>query len=282
MQANISGIIKSSTIDGPGNRLVVFFQQCNLNCLYCHNSHTIGLCNLCGICVQACPNQSLKIDVKNKRILYNELSCTHCDNCLAVCPESSSPFYKKMTVKEIISEIIEVNDFISGLTFSGGEVMLQSEFLWHLLKSVKEHPTLSNLSILVDSNGNVDLEKWDSLLDLVDGFMIDCKAYDAEIHKSITGYSNTKILKSIQYLDSKHKLKEVRIVLLPAYNNSEIEIKKIACLLKSLSPRVNKVLIKMRKHGLRKAYAFLSEPTILEMKNAQKIFEESGVQIQLI
>ena len=102
LQANISGIIKSSVIDGPGNRMVIFFQACNLNCMYCHNSHTIGLCNLCGVCVQACPTQSLKVDVENQRMLHNEATCNHCDTCLKVCPENSSPFYKKMSVEEIL------------------------------------------------------------------------------------------------------------------------------------------------------------------------------------
>ena len=282
LQANISGIIRSSVIDGPGNRMVIFFQACNLNCMYCHNSHTIGLCNLCGICVQACPTQSLKVDVENQRMLHEEESCTHCDTCLKVCPENSSPFYKKMSVTDIIAEILEVNDFISGITVSGGEVMLHAEFLKHLFQSIKQHPALQKLSILVDSNGNVSQDKWDSIINLADGFMLDIKAHSTEIHKKITGYSNEKILNSIQYLDDKGKLKELRLVLVPNCNDSETEIKKIAHFMKSLSPKVENVLIKMRKHSIRKEYAYLTEPTEEEMKNTQKIFEELGVPIQVI
>lgn len=282
LQANISGIIKSSVIDGPGNRMVIFFQACNLNCMYCHNSHTIGLCNLCGVCVQACPTQSLKIDEANKRIIYNEASCIHCDNCLKVCPENSSPFYKSMSVDDLISEILEVNDFISGITVSGGEVMLHSEFLRHLFTSIKEHPELKKLSILVDSNGNVDQQKWDPLINLVDGFMLDIKAYSPEIHKKITGFSNEKILNSIQYLNANGKLEELRFVLVPGYNDDEIEIRKIAGLMKSVSSEVRKVIIRMRKHGIRKAYAFLSEPSETTMANTRKSIEESGVHVQVI
>ncbi len=282
LQANISGIIKSSVIDGPGNRMVIFFQACNLNCMYCHNSHTIGLCNLCGVCVQACPTQSLKIDVGNQRILHKEESCTHCDTCLKVCPENSSPFYKQMSVDDIITEILEVNDFISGITVSGGEVMLHAEFLKRLFKSIKQHPALQKLSILVDSNGNISQDKWDSIINLADGFMLDIKAHSTEIHKKITGYSNEKILNSIQYLDDKSKLKELRLVLIPNCNDDQIEIKKIARFMKSLSPKVENILIKMRKHSIRKEYAYLTEPTKDEIKNTQEIFEELGVPIQII
>ena len=282
LQANISGIIKSSVIDGPGNRMVIFFQACNLNCMYCHNSHTIGLCNYCGICADACPTQSLVVNKEKKLILYNEATCTHCDTCLKVCPENSSPFYKKMSVESLISEILEVKDFISGITVSGGEVMLQTEFLLPLFTAIKNHSELKHLSILVDSNGNVTEEKWQSILNLVDGYMIDLKAYSPEIHKQITGFTNEKIIDSIHYLNMKGKLKELRLVLVPTYNDSDEEIEKISSLMKQLSPEVKKVLIKMRKHGIREKYASLKEPNIEEMRKVQNQFEEAGVNLIVI
>ena len=282
LRANISGIIKSSVIDGPGNRMVIFFQACNLNCMYCHNSHTIGLCNYCGICADACPTQSLAVNKEKKQILYNEATCTHCDTCLKVCPENSSPFYKKMSVENLISEILEVKDFISGITVSGGEVMLQTEFLKQFFVAIKNHSELKHLSILVDSNGNVPKEKWKSILNLVDGFMIDLKAYSPEIHKQITGFTNEKIIDSIHYLNLKGKLKELRFVLVPGYNNDEAEITKISDLLNKLSPEITKVLIKMRKHGFREKYASLKEPNIEEMRKVQNQFEEAGVNLIVI
>ncbi|MGZ2371011.1 YjjW family glycine radical enzyme activase [Ancylomarina sp. YFZ004] len=282
LRANISGIIKSSVIDGPGNRMVIFFQACNLNCMYCHNSHTIGLCNYCGICAEACPTQSLAIDKVKKQIIHNEATCTHCDTCLKVCPENSSPFYKNMSVSDLISEILEVKDFISGITVSGGEVMLQAKFLEQLFISIKNHPELKNLSILVDSNGNVDQNRWETVMDWVDGFMIDLKAYSPEIHKQLTGFTNEKILKSIHYLNLKGKLKELRLVLVPDYNNSEEEIKEISNLMKKLSPEVRKILIKMRKHGIRKKYAFLNEPSQDEMKDVLNRFETNGIDLLVI
>ncbi|MFT5749619.1 MAG: pyruvate formate lyase activating enzyme [Ancylomarina sp.] len=282
LQANISGIIKSSVIDGPGNRMVIFFQACNLNCMYCHNSHTIGLCNYCGICADACPTQSLAFNKEKKQIIYNETTCTHCDTCLKVCPENSSPFYKKMSVESLISEILEVKDFISGLTVSGGEVMLQTEFLKPFFTAIKNHPELKHLSILVDSNGNVSLDKWDKIIDLTDGFMIDLKAYSPQIHKQITGFTNEMILDSIHYLNLKGKLKELRLVLVPDYNNGEDEISKISSLMNKLSPKVTKVLIKMRKHSIREKYNSLNEPSYEEMHKVQNQFEEAGINLTVI
>jgi len=282
LQANISGIIKSSVIDGPGNRMVFFFQACNLNCLYCHNSHTIGLCNYCGICADACPTQSLWVDKAKKQIIHNEATCTHCDTCLKVCPENSSPFYKNMSVSNLISEILEVKDFISGITVSGGEVMLQSKFLVQLFTAIRNHSELKHLSILVDSNGNHSLDKWDEIIGLSDGFMIDLKAYSPEVHKQITGFTNEKILDSIHYLNQKGKLKEIRLVLVPAYNNGESEISKISALMNKLSPKVNKLLIKMRKHGIREKYNSLNEPSYEEVLKVKNQIEEAGIKMSVI
>ncbi len=282
LRANISGIIKSSVIDGPGNRMVIFFQACNLNCMYCHNSHTIGLCNYCGLCAVACPTQSLAVDKEKKQIIHNDVTCIHCDTCVKTCPENSNPFYKSMSVGDLISKILEVKDFISGITVSGGEVMLQTEFLKQLFISIKNHRELTDLSILVDSNGNVEQNKWESIIDWVDGFMIDIKAYSPKIHKQITGYKNEKILNSIQYLNFKGMLKELRFVLVPDYNNSNGEIEKISNLMKKLSPGVKKIMIKMRKHGIREKYNFLKEPSHDEILKVQNQFETAGIHTLVI
>ncbi|WP_321308140.1 YjjW family glycine radical enzyme activase [Marinifilum fragile] len=281
-QANISGIIKSSVIDGPGNRMVIFFQECNLNCMYCHNSHTIGLCNLCGACVTACPTRSLQIDSENKQIIHDVNTCNRCDECLEICPENSSPFYKQMSVEDIISEIHEIKDFISGITVSGGEVMLHAPFLSLLFQKIRFNSELKHLSILIDSNGNINQEKWESLLPLIDGVMLDIKAYSAKTHKQITGYSNEKILKSIEYLNDKNKLKELRFVLTPNYNDDESELREIARLMKSVSPNVGKTLIKMRNHSIRKEFAYLKEPNEDEMIHAKSILKQSDLDILVI
>ncbi|PWX63734.1 glycine radical enzyme activase, partial [Clostridium perfringens] len=52
--ALINKIIPFSCVDGPGNRMVIFFQGCNFKCLYCHNPETINKCISCGKCVENC------------------------------------------------------------------------------------------------------------------------------------------------------------------------------------------------------------------------------------
>lgn len=275
MKTKINHIIRSSAIDGPGNRMVLFFQGCQFNCMYCHNPHTIGLCNLCGLCVKNCPTKSLSI--VDQKMVHNSQTCTKCDRCIASCPSNSSPFYKEFSVDELIHEILPIADFISGITVSGGEAMLQTEFLKLFFTSIRKHKELQHLSLFIDSNGGAAKKNYEELLPLVDGFMIDLKAICNDSHKSITGESNKAVLENLLFLNDQKKLYEMRTVLVPEYNTSKEEILKLKEIHALLHPSVRKVLIRMRTHGIRKQYSHLQEPTDEEINQILNILDNEKV-----
>lgn len=231
--------------------------------MYCHNPHTIGECNLCGTCVDICPTNSLKIE--NKQLIHEAASCIKCDECIKQCPENSSPFYKQYSVEELIAEILPISDFISGITLSGGEVMLQYKFVESFFKAIRNHDELKGLSLFIDSNGDVPQEHWDALLPYTDGFMIDLKAGSPNIHKKITGCSNSTVLESIKHLDSQGKLYEVRTVIVSDFHLKSEEVDVLHKVYQSLSKDVRKVFIRMRTHGIREEYQHLSSPSEDEM-----------------
>lgn len=232
--------------------MVIFFQGCQFNCSYCHNHHTIGICNNCGKCIDSCPSSSLKL--VNGKLNLQSSTCINCDTCIKVCPQNSSPFYKQYSVDEIINKILEIKDFISGITLSGGEVMLQYMFVHELFSQIKQNKYLKHLSLFIDSNGDCEIDAWKDVLAFTDGFMIDIKAAKTSSHKKITGKTNSRVLKSISFLNSIGKLYEVRTVIVSQINDSNSDIEALKYIYSSLDNNVRKVIIKLRKHGVREKH----------------------------
>lgn len=268
IKANINKILKSSFVDGPGNRMVIFFQGCQFNCSYCHNHQTIGICNSCGICVDTCPSSSLNIT--DEKIIHNALSCSNCDKCISICPVNSNPLYRQYSVDELINEILEIKDFISGITLSGGEVMLQYIFVCELFAELKQNKYLKHLSLFIDSNGDCELNALKAVSSYTDGFMIDIKAASESVHKQITGRTNLRVLNSIKYLDYIHKLYEIRTVIVSEINDSDTEIEALSKIYSSINKIVRRVIIKLRMHGVRKEYKHIkpaSDTRMIEIAN---------------
>ncbi len=192
----INNIIKSSIVDGPGNRIAIFMQGCNFNCWYCHNPETI--------------KKSEHTKTYYPIDLYNELK----------------PYFS----------------FVDGITISGGEALLQQDFIIEFFKLIKQH---SKLNCLIDTNGSVDIKS--ELLELTDGFMLDVKVVDVDEHLKLTNERNDKVLSNLKMLDKLEKLVEVRTVLYPGYNHQETidYVKNI------LSSNVNYKLIKYHSKGVR-------------------------------
>ena len=136
MKAPINRIIEFSNVDGPGNRMAIFFQKCPFRCLYCHNPETINFCINCQKCVAKCPVNALEsIDGK---VVWHKDKCVNCDTCIKTCEHMASPKISYMSVEEVMDKIIFEKDFIQGITVSGGECMENAEFLTALFKEVKK------------------------------------------------------------------------------------------------------------------------------------------------
>lgn len=263
-------MIPFSAVDGPGNRMVIFLQGCNFNCMYCHNPETISLCNHCGICVRSCPDEAL--DWKDGKVGWNENLCGHCDHCMKVCPHTSSPKIREMDIEEIVPHIEKVKPFISGITVSGGECTLQIEFVKDLFKKVKG----MELTTFLDTNGYVALDGLEVLADHMDGAMVDLKAWDVESHVKLTGKDNTMVFQSIRYLAEKQKLYEVRTVIVPGLLKNRQTVQKTSQFIAALNPDIRYKLIRFRPIGVRKEARRLEEPTDELMESLMNNAKDEG------
>lgn len=260
MKGLVTNTIPFSTVDGPGNRFVVFLQGCNFNCIACHNPYTINVCTDCGECVSTCPTGALTIDSMGT-VNWNQTACNGGDTCVAVCPYDSTPKARYTDVAELLTKIRRAAPFLSGITVSGGEATQQAEFVHSLFTAIKADPELRLLTCFVDSNGATGPDTWETLATKMDGAMIDLKCFDPVIHRSMTGQPNDQVLASIRQLRELGLLYEVRLLLLADVNDDPALLQRTAAWLAEVDPAMRVKVIGFRNHGVRPHTPALIEPT---------------------
>lgn len=274
MKGIVNRILPFSSVDGPGNRTVIFFQGCNLDCKYCHNPETRNLCGHCGDCVEACPAGALS-KVENK-VKYNSQVCIDCDTCIKVCKRDSSPKTKEMEAKEIFQAVKKQIPFIRGITVSGGECTLYHEVLEELFTLAKEE----GLTTLIDTNGMISLEEFPGLMEKTDGVMLDIKCFDEKQHQMVTGDTNIMVLKNAEYLAGIKKLDEVRMVIVPGLYDGKESVKNIGEFLRGF-PEFHRIRIKLiafRPMGVREEFSHYETPTTETLEEMKTLLEEMGFE----
>ena len=223
----IFAIKKFAVHDGPGIRTTLFMKGCPLDCLWCHNPEgksykkEIALyghkCISCGRC-NFCENQKF-----NPRSIDRE-KCAACGKCQKICfNEALTVYGKDMTVAEAVNALTEDKDFYltsgGGATVSGGECLMQADFVTEVLKKLKE----TEIHTAVDTCGYVPESAFMKVIPYTDVFLYDIKAFSEETHIKCTGKSNKLIWDNLAYLDKNNKKVIVRYPVIPQYNDFEAE-----------------------------------------------------------
>lgn len=244
--APVNKIIPFSNVDGPSNRMAIFFQGCPFNCRFCHNPETIHMCNDCGDCIKTCPVGALSL--KEGKVTWNKDLCVNCDACIKTCRHDASPKITRMTTDELMEKILEVSPYIQGITLSGGECTLQKEFIKELFPKVKA----LGLTTLLDSNGSLDFESNEDILEYCDGVMLDVKAYNKEFSDWLIRYPNDVVLKNLDHLLATGKLEEVRTLIFPDRDKeNEATVRYVA---ETIKDRCRYKIIRYRQFGVREEY----------------------------
>lgn len=155
---------------------------------------------------------------------------------------------EEYSVDEVVDKIMKVKNYImpdGGVTISGGEPLLQVDFLIELFKRLKE----KGIHTCIDTSGNLPItEKIKELISLTDLFLLDIKCINDEKCKDLTGKSNKDELKFAKYLSDNGKSIWIRQVLVPTLTDDEKDLKDLSLFIKSLKT-VEKVEI-LKYHDL--------------------------------
>ena len=178
--------------------------------------------------------------------------CLACHNPETIPPRCEQT--RDTTVGEVLEDLRSVEPYLSGVTVSGGEATGQWRFVRDLFAEIRADSQLSRLTTYVDTNGHALRRVWDALLPVTDGFMVDLKALDPEVHRRLTGRGNGVVLDAIRYLHGAGALYEVRLLLVPGFNDDADQLARTAEWLARLDPQLRVVVIGFRPHGVRPPY----------------------------
>jgi pyruvate formate lyase activating enzyme len=264
MKCLIFSVKRFSIHDGPGIRVTFFMKGCPLSCLWCHNPEGIS------------PSPETLIQTNSiggRKFRHNE---------------EVGKYYTIDTILEILDrEKVFMDQSRGGVTFSGGEPMLQFDFLLEALKACKEN----GYHTAVDTSGYSSTENYKSVIPFTDLFLFDIKHLDETKHIEFAGVSNTIILDNYRLLLESGKDLMIRFPVIPGINDDADHLGRLRRFIISTKTdslkRIN--LLPFHKIGSSKYKRLnipyrmdgVEPPSTEKMKIIKEFFMETGVKVKI-
>lgn len=241
-QGIVFNIQRFTIHDGPGLRTELFLKGCPLRCDWCSNPESwmpqiqVGVYKTkcisykkCAMCEDVCPDKTMLKFYRGKLVEIDRDKCTNCLACADECPSDAiKQWGKSMTVEECMVEIRKDVGYYErsggGVTVSGGEPLLQSDFVAELFQACKAE----GIQTCLESTFHADWKEIEKVLPYTDIVISDIKHMDSEIHKKYTGVRNDRILENLKRLAAEKREFILRIPVIPDVNDDMDNIEATA------------------------------------------------------
>jgi pyruvate formate lyase activating enzyme len=257
LKACIFDIKRFAIHDGPGIRITFFFKGCPMSCWWCHNPEGI--------------NPEIEYYTKEIKVDGKVISKKEKAGYWITIPEM---------MKEIEKERIFMDESGGGVTFSGGEPLLQHQFLIAALRECRKQ----SVHTCLDTSGITSEDTIREVALYTDLFLYDLKTMDDQKHMKYTGVSNEQILHNLKMLHDEKAQIIIRIPLVPGINDDKEQIEKIIRFLVTL-PDIKHIDILPYHHFSRSKYIRFNRPNRMKgitkpsdsmLNDLKKYFKSAG------
>ncbi len=302
-----------SVQDGPGIRTTAFLKGCPLRCPWCHSPESqafypqlswvsmrcqgTALCE--SRCLAACPKGALEPGEEREDPKTGELlrlvhvkrdECDNCGACAKVCyPKALYLCGEDYTVERLAARLLQDKKFFDrsggGVTVSGGEALSQPDFTVAILKRMKAE----GVHTALDTTGFAPWEVLERTTPYTDLYLYDLKHMNSEKHRQTVGVPNERILENAKRLAAAGKKMQIRIPVIPLFNNDEGNIRATAAFCRELGEAVTVVqLLPYHNLGVAKYLRISDKPAIEatppseeQLQRLKGIMEEYGLPVTI-
>ena len=250
MEGTIFDIKHFAVHDGPGIRQTIFFKGCPLNCWWCHNPESQKMQ----------PEKHIRINKLDGKEFKKEESIGY-----------------KITTDKLFNIIrgdqVFFEESDGGVTFSGGEPLMQADFLCEILSLCKKE----GIHTCIDTTGYGTYEKIKKVAELADCFLFDIKLIDHNLHQQFTGVPVDGIIENLNWLDKSGQKVILRFPVIPGITDTKKNISEIKHLLKSFKNINQMDLLPYHNISNGKYNRFKMEN---KMKNTQSLSDEDMINLK--
>ena len=274
-----------SVQDGPGIRTTAFLKGCPLHCPWCHSPESqlykkqlswmsmrcLGVEACKSRCINACTKGAIELGQTRKNIAddsdiqmihVKRDICDDCGDCAEKCyAEALYLCGKDYTVSELTERLMQDKNFYDtsggGVTISGGEPLMQIDFVEQVLKNLKDN----GVHTALDTTGYAKWEVLERTTPYTDLYLYDLKHMDSKKHEAVVKVPNEPILENVQKLAANGNKLQIRIPVIPLFNHDEDNIRKTAEFCTKLGDAVTMIqLLPYHNLGVMKYLRISDEP----------------------